>query len=102
MGLNILKRYEQRTGQKVELNEYTRTGQQTERNDQTSRQCMLCKRCEAALRSANYRLTRIDSNNVSRIRSCAMCHERTYCLEYDVSKFPTKRKQPTINQRREK
>lgn len=75
------------------MNEYTRTGQQTELNDLASRQCMLCKRCEAALRSANYRLTRISSDKVSRIRSCAMCHERLYCLEYDVSNKPTRKKQ---------
>lgn len=117
--MNILKRYEdkvrqqteqadkamgdQQTGQTGQAGQTYQTYQtgQTKRADQTeqeaktgnaSRQCMLCKRCEAALRSANYRLTRIRSDKVSRIHSCAMCHERVYCLEYDVSNSPTRKK----------
>ena len=98
--MNILKRYEDKVRQQTEQADKARVGQQTGQTEQTnyttktgnaSRQCMLCKRCEAALRSENYRLTRIRSDKVSRIRSCAMCHERLYCLEYEVSNSPTRK-----------
>lgn len=44
----------------------------------------LCSRCESAMRSKNI-VIRLDSCRPTRLRGCQLCHERTYCGEYEVT-----------------
>ena len=44
----------------------------------------LCSRCESAMRSKNI-VIRLDSCRPTRLRGCQLCHERTFCGEYEVT-----------------
>ena len=80
-----------------------------EQPDAESRTLCLCKRCVDTLRRGRYLVTRIDRNTNTRLRSCELCHTRTYCGEYEVSAerfdgqnaFQIHKAEDIINNRRE-